>query len=88
VEDFKKIIQDLKMEIGTKKKSQWERALEIGNLEKRSGVIDASIKSTKQEIKEKISGAENTIEDIDTTVKENAKCKKLLTQRCRKSRTQ
>jgi hypothetical protein len=28
----------------------------------------------------RISGAENTIENIDTTVKENAKDKKLLTQ--------
>jgi hypothetical protein len=31
-------------------------------------------------IKERISGAEDTIENIDTTVKENAKCKKILTQ--------
>jgi predicted nucleic acid-binding Zn-ribbon protein len=83
-----KTIRDLKTEIETIKKSQRGTTLDIENLEKRSGVIDASIKSTKQEIKEKISGAENTIEDIDTTVKENAKCKKLLTQRCRKSRTQ
>ena len=28
----------------------------------------------------RISGAEDTIENIDTTVKENAKCKNLLTQ--------
>jgi hypothetical protein len=33
-----------------------------------------------QEIEERISGAEDTIKNIDTTVKENAKCKKLLTQ--------
>jgi hypothetical protein len=33
-----------------------------------------------QEIEERISEAENTIENIDTTVKENAKCKKFLTQ--------
>jgi uncharacterized coiled-coil protein SlyX len=33
-----------------------------------------------QEIEERISGAEDTIENIDTTVKENTKCKKLLTQ--------
>ena len=33
-----------------------------------------------QEIEERISGAEDTIENIDTTVKENAKCKKILTQ--------
>jgi hypothetical protein len=33
-----------------------------------------------QEIEEIISGAEDTIENIDITVKENAKCKKILTQ--------
>jgi hypothetical protein len=33
-----------------------------------------------QEIEERISGAEDTIENIDTTVKENGKWKKLLTQ--------
>jgi hypothetical protein len=31
-------------------------------------------------MEERISGAEDTIENIDITVKENAKCKKLLTQ--------
>ena len=33
-----------------------------------------------KKIEERILGAEDTIENIDTTVKENAKCKKLLTQ--------
>ena len=33
-----------------------------------------------QEMKERISDAEDSIENIDTTVKENATCKKLLTQ--------
>ena len=75
-----KTIQDLKMEIETIKKSQRETTLEIENLGKRSGVIDASITNRIQEIEERISGAEDTIENIDTTVKENAKCKKLLTQ--------
>ena len=46
---------------------------------KRSGVIDASITNKIQEIEERISGTEDTIENIDTTVKENAKRKKLLT---------
>jgi hypothetical protein len=31
-------------------------------------------------MEERISSAEDSIENIDTTVKENAKCKKLLTQ--------
>ena len=69
------------MEIETIKKSQRETTLEmIENLGKRSGVIDSNINKRIQEIKERISGAEDTIENIDTTVKENAKGKKLLTQ--------
>jgi uncharacterized coiled-coil protein SlyX len=68
------------MEIETIKKSQRETKMEIENLGKRSGVIDASITNRIHEIEERISGAEDTIENIDTTVKENAKCKKLLTQ--------
>jgi hypothetical protein len=64
------------MEVETIKKSQRETTLEIENPGKRSGVITNRI----QEIEERISGAEDIIENIDTTVKENAKCKKLLTQ--------
>ena len=33
-----------------------------------------------QEIEDRISGAKDTLNNIETTVKENAKCKKLLTQ--------
>jgi hypothetical protein len=33
-----------------------------------------------QEIEERIFGAEDSIENMDTTAKGNAKCKKLLTQ--------
>ena len=50
------------------------------NLGKRGGATDASITNRIQEIEERISGAEDIIENIDTTVKENAKSKKLLTQ--------
>ena len=35
---------------------------------------------TIQEIEERISGAEDTIENIDTKDRDNAKCKKLLSQ--------
>jgi methyl-accepting chemotaxis protein len=68
------------MVIETIKKSQRETTLEIKNLGKRSGVRDASITNKIQEIKERLSGIEDTIENIDTTIKENAKIKKLLTQ--------
>jgi chromosome segregation ATPase len=80
VKEMNKTIQDLKMEIEAIKKSQKETTMEIENLGKRSGVIDASITNRIQVIGERISGAEDTIENIDTTVKENAKSKKLLTQ--------
>jgi len=68
------------MELKTIKKSQRETTLELENLGKRSGFIDTSITNRIQEIEERISGADDTIENIDKTVKENAKSKKLLTQ--------
>jgi chromosome segregation ATPase len=80
VKELNKTIRDLKMEIETMKKSQRETALELENLGKRSGVIDASITNRIEEIAERISGAEDTIENIDTKVEENTKCKKVLTQ--------
>jgi predicted nucleic acid-binding Zn-ribbon protein len=75
VKELTKTIQDLKMETETIKESQRETSMEIENLGKRSGIIDASITNRIQEIEERISGAEDTKENIDTTVKENAKCK-------------
>ena len=45
----------------------------LENLGKESVVIDASITNRTQEIEERISGAEDIIENIDTRVKENAK---------------
>ena len=80
MKEWNKTIQDLKVEIETIKKSQRETTLEIENLGKRSGIIDASITNRIQEIEDRISGAEDTIENIDTKVKENTKCKKILTQ--------
>jgi hypothetical protein len=50
------------MEIGKIRKSQRETTLEIENQGKRSGVIDRSITNKIQEIEERISGAEDTIE--------------------------
>jgi hypothetical protein len=47
----------------------------LENLGKRPGVIDASITNRIWEIEERILGAEDTIENSDTTVRENAKCK-------------
>ena len=43
MKELNKTIQDLKLEVETIRKSQRETSLEIENLGKRSGVIDASI---------------------------------------------
>ena len=67
------------MEVEKIKKSQKKTTLEIENLGKKSGAIDASITNRIQKIEERISGAEDTIENIDTTIKENAKYKRTLT---------
>jgi hypothetical protein len=69
------------MEVDTMKKIQSETTLEIETLEKKSGTIDVSISNLIQEIEEKISGAEeDSIQNMGTTIKENTKCKKILTQ--------
>jgi flagellar biosynthesis/type III secretory pathway protein FliH len=48
--------------------------LEIETLGKKSGRIDASISNRIQEIEERISGAEDALENVDTTKKmKNAK---------------
>jgi predicted nucleic acid-binding Zn-ribbon protein len=52
VTELNKTIQDLKMEVETITKSQRETTLELQNLEKRSGVIDARITNRIQEIGE------------------------------------
>ena len=54
--------------------------METENLEKKSGAIDANINNRIQEMEEKISEAKDTIETIDSIVKENAKYKKLVSQ--------
>jgi chromosome segregation ATPase len=73
VKELNKTIQNLKMEVETIKKSQRETTMEIENLGKRSGVINASITNRIKEIEERISSAEDTIENIDTAIKENEK---------------
>jgi hypothetical protein len=78
--ELNKTIQDLKREVEKIKKTQSETTLEIETLGKKSGTIDASVSNRIQEMEERISGAEDSIEIIGTTIKENAKCKKILTQ--------
>ena len=78
------MIQDLKMEVETIKKTQREKSLEIETLGKKSGAIDASISNIIQEMEERISGVEDSIENMDRTTKENTKCKRILTQHIQK----
>jgi hypothetical protein len=85
--ELKKTLQDLKRYVDTikktktkTKKSQSEAMLEIETIGKKSGNIDVSISNRIQEMKETISGAEDFIENMGTTIKENAKCKKILSQ--------
>jgi hypothetical protein len=68
------------MEVETIKKTQRETNLEIETLGKKSGNIDASISNRIQEMEKRISGVEDSIENMDRTTKENTKCKKMLTQ--------
>jgi predicted nucleic acid-binding Zn-ribbon protein len=78
--EMNKTILDLNREVDTIKKTQSEAMLEIETLGKKSGTIGASISNRIQEMEERISGTEDSIENIGTTVKDNAKCKKILTQ--------
>jgi chromosome segregation ATPase len=79
VMEMNKTILDLKREVDTIKKTQSEETLEIETLGKKYGTIDVSISNRIQEMEERISGEENSIENICTTIKENAKCKKIVT---------
>ena len=74
-----KIIQDLKSEVDTKK-TQSETMLEIENLGKKYRNIDVSISNRIQKMEERISDAEDFIESMGTTIKENGKGKKILRQ--------
>jgi chromosome segregation ATPase len=80
VMELYKTIQDLKREVDTIKKTQSETTLEIETLGKKSGTIDESISNRIQEMEERISSTKDSIENIGTTIKENAKCKKILSQ--------
>jgi DNA repair exonuclease SbcCD ATPase subunit len=80
VKELNKTIQDLIREVDTIKKAQNEATLEIETLGKTSGTIDGTISNRIQEMEERISGAEDSIENISTKIKENTKRKKILTQ--------
>jgi chromosome segregation ATPase len=84
--ELNKTVQDLKREVNTIKKTHSETTLEIETLGKKSGTIDMSISNRIQEMEERISGKEYSIQNMDTTIKENANCKKILAQNIQESK--
>jgi len=78
MKELNKTIKDVRAGRETIKKSQRQTTLEIENLGKRTRVIDPSISNRIQEIEERLSGAEDTTEIMDTSIKDNVKHKKLL----------
>jgi predicted nucleic acid-binding Zn-ribbon protein len=86
--EMNKTILDVKREVDTIKKTQSEATLEIETLEKKSGTIDLSISNRIQEMEERISGAEDAMENIGTTIEENTKRKGSQLKISRKYRTQ
>ena len=64
--ELNKTIQDLKREVDTIKET-------LGN---KSGTIDVSISNRIQEMEERISGAEDSIQNIRTTIKKKYKMQK------------
>jgi predicted nucleic acid-binding Zn-ribbon protein len=64
VKELNKVIQDIKVKVETIKKMQMEANLDMENLGKRSGTTDVSITNRIQDIEEKISGVEDTVEEI------------------------
>lgn len=54
--------------------------MEVENLGTRTETTEVSIINRIQEREERTSGVEDTVEKIDTSVKENIKLKKFLTQ--------
>lgn len=54
--------------------------LEMENLERRTGTIAISITHRIEEIEDKLSSVEDTIEETNISVKENRKSKRFMTQ--------
>ena len=61
---MKETVQDLKTEIKVIKKTQTEGILDMENMGKQIGTTKRSITNRIQEIEERISGTEDTLEEI------------------------
>lgn len=75
-----KTLQGLNLEKETLKKTQAEETMEMENVGEWRGTTDTSIIHRMEEMEEKNTRVKDTIEEIDTLVKEKVKAKKLQTQ--------
>jgi hypothetical protein len=75
VKELNKAIQDLKLEVETIQKTQMEASLEMEKLGERSRITDKSITNRIQEIEERISCIEDTVED--TLIQRSKKIQKI-----------
>jgi hypothetical protein len=78
--EMNRTILDLKWEVDTIKRNKSEAMMKIETPGKKFRIIDASISNRIQEMKERITSTADSIENICTTIKEKAKCKKILTK--------
>ena len=73
-------VQELKTEMEAMKKTQNEGRLDMENLGKRTETTESSITNRIQEMEERISESEDTIEKINVLIKENSKSNKFSSQ--------
>lgn len=65
--EMNKTVLNLKMEIEILKKTQTEGTLKTQNLGKAAGITNDSITSRIQEMKDRILGTEDLVEEIDSS---------------------
>ncbi len=80
IKQVREAVQDLKNEMEAMKKTQTEGRMEMENLGKRTGTTETSTNNRLQEIEERMSDTEDTIEKINTLIKENSKTNKFSSQ--------
>ena len=73
-------VQELKTEMEAMKKTQNKGRLDMENLGKRTETTESSITNRIQEMEERISESEETIEKINALIKENSKSNKFSSQ--------
>ena len=73
-------VQEVKTEMEAVKKTQTEGQLDMENLGKRTETTESSLTNRIQEIEERISDYEDTIEKINALTKENSKSNKFSSQ--------